>query len=226
MNRADQLRDAWQRVQDDVARCCRVHGRDANEVTVIAVTKGHPASDIDLLARCGVTDIGESRDDEARNKQQELVGSKLRWHCIGQVQTNKAAKIADWADVVHAVDRSRVAAALARAVPPGHSLDVLLQVNTDAAGSGRGGVSPEGLPQLVEQVGMLPQLRIAGLMTVAPVDADPRPGFAEVATLWRELRRTYPNADMYSAGMSGDYEQAIAAGATHLRIGTAILGSR
>ena len=230
MTRRNQLRDAWQRVTADVAEQCVRHGRDPADVTVIAVTKGHPAADIKFLSELGVTDVGESRDGEARAKREELSGLQLRWHCIGQVQTNKAAKVVTWADVVHSADRPNVASALARAVPSGRKLDVLLQVNTDGeAGLSpprRGGIEPASLPDLVRHVEALPQLTIAGLMTVAPPAGDPGRGFRLVAGLLAELQVTHPEARMLSAGMSGDYAEAIAAGATHLRIGTAILGSR
>lgn len=231
MTRRNQLRDAWQRVTTDVAEQCVRHGRDPADVTVIAVTKGHCVEDIGLLAELGVTDVGESRDSEARDKREHMSDVALRWHCIGQVQTNKAAKVVTWADVVHSVDRPNLASALARAVPPGRTLEVLLQVNTEEADAGdpqpgRGGIGPASLPDLVRQVEALPQLSIAGLMTVAPTAGAPGPGFRLVAGLLAELRTTHPQARMLSAGMSGDYAEAIAAGATHLRIGTAILGSR
>ncbi len=230
MTRRTELRDSWRRVSAQVATECIRHGRSPEDVTIIAVTKGHPMRDIEYLAEAGVTDIGESRDAEAHAKRTGIGSLPLRWHCIGQVQTNKAAKIVAWADVVHSVDRARVAQALAAAVPPGRQLDVLVQVNTDPQspmpGPARGGVSPADVADLLSVVDNLTRLRLAGLMTVAPLQTDATVGFKLVADLHRQLQASHPGAHMFSAGMSGDFSQAIAAGATHLRIGTAILGSR
>lgn len=226
MSRAEQLRDDWQRIHAQVADSCLRYGRDPASVTVIAVTKGYPFSDIADLAAIGAKDVGESRDDEARRKHDLGSGLGLTWHCIGQVQTNKAAKVAAWADVVHSVDRLRLATALSAAMLPGRRLDVLIQVNTGDVGSGRGGAAPADVERLADEVAGLPGLRLAGLMTVAPLHTDPRAGFLEVSGMLTRLQQSHPEASMLSAGMSEDFDSAIAAGATHLRIGTAILGSR
>lgn len=238
MSRRADLESAWLRCQAEVASSCQRHGRNVDDVTVIAVTKGHSIDDIALLADIGVTDIGESRDDEARMKFAALHERGLRWHCIGQVQTNKARNVATWADVVHSVDRTRLVTALARAVPDAKLLDVLIQVDatptltpnaqsdTTPTSVGRGGVDREHVRELAADVAREPSLRLRGVMTVAPLDGDAATAFDTVARVWSQLRGEYPLASVYSAGMSGDFDLAIAAGATHLRIGSAILGSR
>ena len=235
-----------------VAQSCERHGRNSDEVTIIAVTKGFPASDVQFLAEIGVTDIGESRDQEAAPKHSELQTLELRWHCIGQVQTNKVRSIVEWADVIQSVDRLRLVHRLSETVPNGHMMDVLIQVSLDtdrnghiAGGNpngsvkapevgelrrvphdGRGGVQEADVSELVAAVVADSRLRLAGLMTVAPLGVDPRAYFTNVGRVLAKIRETVPSATMFSAGMSGDFDAAIAAGATHLRIGSAILGSR
>jgi pyridoxal phosphate enzyme (YggS family) len=207
------------------------------------VTKGFPASDIAALASLGVAEIGESRDQEARPKAEALTalaaagGSTpaapgwsqerpLRWHMIGQLQTNKARSVARWADLVHTVDRPALVAALDRAAATRtEPLPVLVQLSVDGDPA-RGGAEPDGVRRLAERIGAAEHLALKGLMAVAPRDGDPAASFEAAAALATELAGTYPAADIYSAGMSGDLEHAIAAGATHVRVGTALLGTR
>ena len=234
MDRAEELAHAWQSVCHDVAESCRRHERSPDGVTIIAVTKGFPASDVIHLANAGVTDVGESRDQEARAKRDQGLAAKvhgLTWHAIGQVQTNKASHVAQWADMVHSVDRARLVLALAAAAAQAqHPLPVLIQVRGGAHGTtaadGRAGVAAEHFDDLVDMVLAQPALALRGLMTVAEIGEPAGAQFEDVARLWRRLRLTHPGADVFSAGMSGDFDAAISAGATHLRIGTAILGSR
>lgn len=198
--------------------------------TLVVVTKFFPASDVAALHSLGVEDIGESRDQEASAKVAELAESgarPARVHFIGQVQTNKAASVARYADVVHSVDRARLVTALDKgARNAGRRLDILLQVDLEADSTGRGGVAPEGLMELAEAASQAECLTLKGVMAVAPLGADPVDAFATLADLHAQVRRAYPSATWMSAGMSGDLEAAIAAGATHVRVGSAILGGR
>jgi pyridoxal phosphate enzyme (YggS family) len=194
---------------------------------LVVVTKFFPASDVDLLAELGVTDIGENRDQEASAKCAELVHrDRLTVHFVGQLQSNKAGSVARYADVVQSVDRVKIARALDRAAErEGRPLDVLVQVGLDRSGD-RGGAAPGDVPALADAVAASEHLRLRGLMAVAPLGEDPRPAFARLRELSERLRSDHPEATWISAGMSADLEEALAEGATHLRVGSAILGSR
>ncbi|HMM97032.1 YggS family pyridoxal phosphate-dependent enzyme [Phycicoccus sp.] len=213
-------------VRQRVAAALEAAGR-TDGVTLVAVTKFFPASDVDLLAELGVTDIGENRDQEAAAKVAELAHrDRLTVHFIGQLQTNKAGSVAGYADVVHSLDRAKLARALDRAAErEGRVLDVLVQVGLDTAG-GRGGAAPEEVPALADLAADLPHLRLRGLMAVAPLGEPPRPAFARLRSLAERVRADHRDATWLSAGMSADLEDAVAEGATHLRVGSAILGSR
>ncbi|MCR2800639.1 YggS family pyridoxal phosphate-dependent enzyme [Microbacterium sp. zg-Y818] len=211
-----------------IVDAARSAGRDPGEITRVVVTKFHPASLIRELYDLGVRDVGENRQQELTAKRAELADlADLRWHFVGQAQTNKARAIREAAAVVHSVDRARLADALEAA---GQSvagiLDVLLQVNlTDDAG--RGGTSPDDVAGLAEHiVGTCPTLRVRGVMGVAPLDEPAADAFARLAAARDQVRAVVPDAGWMSAGMTGDFSEAIAAGATHLRIGSAITGPR
>ncbi|MEU9024655.1 YggS family pyridoxal phosphate-dependent enzyme [Actinomadura sp. NPDC048394] len=213
-------------VRGRIAAACAAAGRDPAEVALIAVTKTFPASDVRLLAGLGLTDVGENRDQEARPKAAECADLPLTWHFVGSLQTNKARAVASYADVVHSVDRSRLVTALSGAAGrAGRTLRCLVQVSLDEA-EHRGGAAPAQVPALADEIAAAPGLELGGLMAVAPLGADPAPAFERLAALSADLRRNHPDARSVSAGMSGDLEQAIACGATHLRIGTALLGGR
>jgi PLP dependent protein len=209
-----------------IADAARRAGRDPAEITRIVVTKFHPASLVSELYGLGVREVGENRQQELSAKAEALAElDDLRWHFIGQAQTNKAGAIRRAAQAVHSLDRLRIAEALDRAATDDAQLDVLLQINlTDDPG--RGGVAPSELERLAEQVLALPTLQLRGVMAVAPLDEDPAAAFARVHESSRRLRAVAPEADWISAGMTGDFAEAIAAGATHLRIGSAITGPR
>jgi len=235
-------------VRARIAAACGDVGRDPAEVTLIVVTKFFPASDVRLLSGLGVHDMGESRDQEAGPKFAEVRAdtSGLRLHFIGQVQSNKAASVARYADVVHTVDRPKLVAALEHgAERAGRALDVLVQVDLDRPDptrsapdgaqlpaepgrpeSHRGGVASTHALDLAEAVAACAHLRLAGVMAVAPLHEDPDPAFARLARTAAAVRARFPDAVWISAGMSGDLEAAVRHGATHLRVGTAILGSR
>ncbi len=222
-------------VEERIARACASAGRRRSELTLIVVTKTWPAEDVRALAALGVRDVGESRDQEAHPKAALCRDLALTWHFVGRVQTNKARSIAEYAAVVHSVDRRRLVEALAvGARRAGRELQCLVQVSLDPQPArrpvgddpGRGGAAPDDVPALADAVAAARGLRLAGVMGVAPLPGDPASAFDRLAAVSRLVRRAHPEAGIISAGMSGDLEQAIAAGATHLRIGTAILGAR
>ena len=231
-----------------VTRACEAAGRDPAGVTVIVVTKFFPASDVRRLASLGVHDMGESRDQEASIKYADVRSDTpgIRLHFIGQLQTNKAPSVASYAEIVHTVDRLKLARALDRAATQiGRRLRVLVQLDLDShpglgpgnpvglAGGGpihpepgRGGADPMVLPDLVAAIRDSTSLDLGGVMAVAPLGADPDRAFGRLAQLAGQVQAIVPEATWISAGMSADLEAAIRHGATHLRVGTAILGSR
>ncbi|MFF0524754.1 YggS family pyridoxal phosphate-dependent enzyme [Actinomadura nitritigenes] len=224
--RRAELAESLAEVRGRIAAACAAAGRDPAELTLIAVTKTFPASDVRLLAGLGLTEVGENRDQEARPKAAECADLPLTWHFVGRLQTNKARAVASYADVVHSVDRSRLVTALSdAAVRSGRTLRCLVQVSLDEA-EHRGGAAPADVPALADAIAEAGGLELGGLMAVAPLGADPLPAFERLAAVAARLRRNHPDARIVSAGMSGDLEQAIACGATHLRIGTALLGGR
>lgn len=226
--RRAELRRNLERVHERVERACAAAGRDPAELTVIAVTKFFPAGDVDLLAELGVRAVGENRDQEAAAKLTEVRHrADLEVHFIGQLQSNKARSVAGYADVVQSVDRPKLVTALDRACEAtGRRLGVLVQVSLDEDGAGRGGVAPEQAGTLADAVARAEHLELRGVMAVAPLGADPAPAFARLREVARGIQDRHPGATWISAGMSGDLEAAVAHGATHLRVGTAILGSR
>lgn len=226
MSRLDELRAGLESTEQRIAAACEAAGRDRSEITLIVVTKTYPASDVELLAELGVTDVGENRHPEAGDKAAE-VEAAVRWHFLGGLQTNKAGAVARYADMVHSVDRIKLANSLSRgAEAAGRTLPCLVQVDFDATNPGRSGVVPSGIPELAASIAESGHLTMAGLMTVAPLGEDPAPHFDHLVRLSQELRQDHPEATIISAGMSGDFEAAIAAGATHLRIGRSVLGER
>jgi len=242
-------------IRERIAAACAAAGRSPGEITLVAVTKTWPASDVRLLSELGVTDFGENRDQEAAPKAASCAGLPITWHFVGQLQTNKCASVARYADVVHSVDRMRLIGPLgAAARRAGRTLTCLIQVSLDVVpgagpagtglpGSGRAAQDAEGaegrLPRapragareeevraLAEAVAGESGLVLGGVMAIAPLGYPPRPAFERLARSAAVVRAVRNGATIISAGMSGDFEEAIAAGATHLRIGTALLGDR
>lgn len=215
-------------VRERISVACTEAQRDTAEVTLVVVTKFFPASDVRLLADLGVHDVGENRHQEAVEKAEQCADLGLSWHFIGALQSNKAAAVAAYADVVHSVDRPKLLGGLSRgALERGRVLDCLLQVSLDPPGaSGRSGADPDQVPALAERVLATEGLRLRGVMGVAPLGGDAAAAFAALHDVADVVRRLQPEATWVSAGMSGDLEEAIAAGATHLRIGSAVLGPR
>lgn len=224
--RRGQLAAGLAAVRDRIALACRDADRDPAEIGLVVVTKTYPADDVRLLVELGVRDVGENRVQEGQAKAGEVDDPRLRWHQIGQVQTNKANATARWADVVHSVDRARLVDALARgAGNAGRTLECLVQVSLDGDTT-RGGAPISEVPALADRVAASPGLTLAGVMAVAPQTTPPRQAFDSLVEVAGALRADHPQATVISAGMSGDLEAAIASGATLLRVGTAILGSR
>lgn len=217
-------------VRDRIAAACRAVGRPLDAVTLVAVTKTFPADDVRRLATLGVRDVGENRDREAAAKAAACADLPLRWHFVGQLQTNKAASVAAYAHLIHSVDRPRLVAALdGAAAAAGRRLDVLIQValGDDPGTIGpRGGADPAAVPGLAAAVAATTGLTLRGVMAVPPVAAEPARAYATLARIAADLRREHPGADLISAGMSADLEPAIAGGATHVRVGSAVLGPR
>jgi pyridoxal phosphate enzyme (YggS family) len=195
----------------------------------VVVTKTYPASDVDLLAGLGVTHIGENRHPEARDKRAESARAEdLVWHFIGGLQTNKARAVAGYADVVESVDRERVVIALSRgAYAAEREVRCLVQVDLEEdSRAERSGCRPGDVPLLADAIVAAEGLVLGGVMAVAPLGAEPGRAFAALAEVAARLVADHPTATTVSAGMSGDLEEAVRAGATHVRIGRAVLGER
>ena len=219
---AANLADTERRIVD----ACEAAGRSRDEITLVVVTKTYPASDVEILAELGVVDVGENRHPEAGDKA-DAVGAPLRWHFLGGLQTNKAGAVARYADLVHSVDRVKLVNSLSRGAEAAErTLTCLVQVDFDATNPGRAGVVPADVGVVADAIAGAPGLVLGGLMTVAPLGDDPAPHFEHLVRLSAELRRDHPDATIVSAGMSGDLEAAVIAGATHLRIGRSVLGER
>jgi pyridoxal phosphate enzyme (YggS family) len=228
MDRMLELQANLQDVEREISDACIAANRNRADITLIAVTKTWPASDVDLLAGLGVTDVGENRDQEAKPKHDEVQATNLIWHAIGQLQTNKAKSVAAWADVVHSVDRMDLVTALTKAVSERESpLGVLIQANLDPEPTdNRGGALPNELMALAEAVSNCSGLKLQGVMGVAPLAGDDALAFARLQDFALEIQGAFPDAKWISAGMSGDFATALKYGATHLRIGSSILGKR
>jgi pyridoxal phosphate enzyme (YggS family) len=248
VSRADDVARGLREVRGRIASACAAAGREADEVTLVVVTKYFPASDVRILADLGVTDVGENRHQEAAAKAEECADLPLTWHFVGGLQSNKAAAVATYADVVHSVDRLKLVRPLDRGAEtrrthrtgrdeggpttravgaPDDAIDVLLQVSLDPPGTEhRAGAAPADLADLAAAVAAAEHLRLRGLMAVAPLGEEPAAAFERLAGVRADFLSDHPDATWLSAGMSGDLEQAIAAGATHVRVGTAVLGSR
>ncbi|HEU4347337.1 MAG TPA: YggS family pyridoxal phosphate-dependent enzyme, partial [Actinoplanes sp.] len=214
-------------VRGRIARACAAAGRDPGSVTLVAVTKTYPASDVVLLNSLGVTDVGENKDQEASAKAAAVrtAGASPRWHFVGQLQRNKARSVVTYADVVQSVDSVRLVSALSRAAESHRSapLEVLVQVSLDGDPA-RGGAAGAEIWEVAGAAAAAPGLRLAGLMAVAPMEWEPVRAFSDLSALSARLVSEYPDATIMSAGMSGDMEMAIKHGATHVRIGTSLLG--
>ena len=226
--RRDQIEAGLAAVQDRIERACADSGRSSAEITLVVVTKFFPPSDVRLLAELGVRHVGENRHQEAVEKAAECADLGLDWHFIGSLQSNKAAAVAGYSTVVESVDRAKLVGGLSRGADEhGKELDCLVQVSLDPPdASGRSGAAIDQVPALAERILEAESLRLRGVMGVAPLGGDARVAFARLAEVAAVVRLMEPQATWISAGMSGDLEEAIKEGATHLRIGSAVLGPR
>ncbi|KFG00430.1 YggS family pyridoxal phosphate-dependent enzyme [Streptomyces europaeiscabiei] len=233
-DRKAQLAGNLAKVEGRIATACAAAGRKRDEVTLVVVTKTYPAGDVRILSELGVRHVAENKDQDAAPKAAECSDLPLVWHFVGQLQTNKVRSVVRYADLVQSVDRSRLVTTLSKeAVRAGREVGCLIQVALDADVGGRGergGVGPDGIEELADLLAGAPGLRVDGLMTVAPLTGEyagrQRAAFERLMDLSTDLRRAHPAANMVSAGMSADLEEAVAAGATHVRVGTAVLGVR
>jgi len=224
--RRDDLAVRLAAVRERIAGACQAAGRKPADVTLVAVTKTFPASDVRLLSELGVADFGENRDAEAAPKAAQCADLDLVWHFVGQLQTNKAASVVRYATFVHSVDRLRLVHALgAGARRAGRVIQCLIEVSLDGDPA-RGGTPAGQVPRLADALMAEAGLVLAGVMAIAPLGMPPAEAFARLRDSAAAVRAVRPAATVISAGMSGDLEAAIAAGATHVRIGTALLGDR
>lgn len=214
MSRREELSENLELVRSKIAKVA------AHEVSLIAVTKTFPVSDAQILHELGVSDFGENRDAEGAEKAAIVSGT---WHFQGQIQSNKLKSITSWASVIHSLDDPRHFEIIEKVAP--HPLQIFLQVSLDGAHH-RGGAGLEELYSLASLVEKSPTHTLVGLMSVPPVEMNPNEAFAQLAVIHKEFMELFPAATSLSAGMSGDYETAISHGATHVRVGSSILGSR
>jgi pyridoxal phosphate enzyme (YggS family) len=226
VTRLTELSAGLAEVSARIAAGCQSAGRDPAGVTLIVVTKTYPASDVRLLAGLGVREVGESRDQESAPKALECADLDLSWHFVGRLQSNKARSVARYVDVVHSLDRVSLATALSRAAAEtGRTLRAFIQVSLDGDPN-RGGVSTDAIAPLADRIAAAEGLELAGVMAVAPMDIPAADAFQTLAAVSQRLQNDHPAACLISAGMSGDLEAALSHGATHLRVGSAVLGQR
>ena len=233
MTGADERRDVLERglaaLRSRIDAACAAHGRAPTEVTLVVVTKTFPASDIAVLASLGVRDIAENRHQEAAAKVAVCADLAVRWHFVGQLQTNKAAAVAQYADVVHSVDRRKLVGPLDRGADAAdRRVGALVQVDLDErpAAPARGGARPDQVLALAEALAAAQSIDLLGVMAVAPLGQPAAPAFERLAHIGEQVRAGFEGASWVSAGMSADFETAIGFGATHVRIGSALLGAR
>jgi pyridoxal phosphate enzyme (YggS family) len=220
IDRRSEITSNLQVVRDEISKAVISAGRSLDEITLIAVTKTFPASDVEILRDLGVTHFGENRDADAAPKADAVAGT---WHFQGQIQSNKLKSITTWANVIHSLDEIRHFEVIEKSAP--HPLDIFCQVSLDGS-EGRGGVSEQKLYELAQEIEKSATHRLQGLMAVAPLGVDPADAFSKLSAIHKAFMADFPKANKLSAGMSGDYIEAIAYGATHIRIGSSILGSR
>jgi pyridoxal phosphate enzyme (YggS family) len=231
-DREAELAANLQQVRERIEKACQEAGRAPDEVTLVAITKTFPVSDVRALAALRVRDVGENREQELKAKGPDC--PDLTWHFVGQLQSKKARSVVRYASVVHSVDRLSLVSALSKAaVAEEKTLRCLIQVSlaaygsADAAtGASRGGVEPADVPELAGELAAAEGLELGGVMAVAPLGADPDEAFAGLQQVASRLRSEHAGADWISAGMTGDLEAAVKHGATHVRLGRALLGTR
>ena len=224
MSRKDQILSNLELVKAKISAAAQAAGRSPSEITLIAVTKTFPVSDLEILYELGVRNFGENRDQEAAPKV-GVLPADITWHFQGGIQSNKLKSISNWASVIHSVDKFKYAQMISQ-FSVGKTKEIFIQVSLDTLPQSREGVDPADLMQLAEQIMSLPNLQVKGLMAVAPLDQPTEQAFVRLQQIQQKFIQLYPAASSLSSGMSGDYELAISLGATHVRIGSSILGNR
>ncbi len=224
MNRIDEIKSNLDNIRAKIAAAAIKAHRSPDEITLIVVTKTFPLSDLEILYSLGVREFGENRDQEASSKVGQLP-SDINWHFQGQIQSNKLKSITNWASYIHSVDQIKYAQIISEQ-SNGQAKPIFIQVSLDQPPESRGGVDPAKLVQLATEITKLPGISLHGLMAVAPTDTAPGTAFANLKKIHTNFLTSFPTAKSLSSGMSGDYEMAISYGATHLRIGSSILGNR
>lgn len=224
LDRKNEIAAKLTEVNERIASAAALAGRNASDIKLIVVTKTFPVTDLNYLYELGVRDFGENRDQEASEKV-SLLAADINWHFQGQIQSNKLKSITSWAKYIHSIDQFKYAKMVSEFAGD-QSKSIFLQVSLDKIPESRGGIDPVKLHDLANQVSALPNINLMGLMAVAPLDEVTDQAFAKLAKIHSEFMKDFPEAKSLSAGMSGDYESAIGYGATHLRIGSSILGNR
>ena len=224
MSRVDEVSGNLEKVKEQIKLAAASANRLSEEITLVAVTKTFPVSDIEILYSLGIRDFGENRDQEASAKV-GLLPKDVRWHFQGQIQSNKLKSITSWASYIHSVDQLKYAQMISD-YSAGNEKPIFMQVSLDKPPQSRSGVNPSELLELAGAISALPGIRLQGLMAVAPVNSPAEQAFAELEDIRSDFLSTFPDAKSLSIGMSGDYQIAIKYGATHIRIGSSILGIR
>ena len=224
MSRVDEISANLEKVNEQIKLAAASANRLSEDITLVAVTKTFPVSDIEILYSLGIRDFGENRDQEASEKV-GLLPKDVRWHFQGQIQSNKLKSITSWASYIHSVDQLRYAQMISD-YSAGNKKPIFMQVSLDKLPQSRSGVNPSELLELAGAISALPGIRLQGLMAVAPVNSPTEQAFAELEDIRSDFLSTFPDAKSLSIGMSGDYQIAIKYGATHIRIGSSILGIR
>ena len=224
MSRVDEISANLEKVKEQIKLAAASANRLSDDITLVAVTKTFPVSDIEILYSLGIRDFGENRDQEASAKV-GLLPKDVRWHFQGQIQSNKLKSITSWASFIHSVDQLRYAQMISD-YSAGNEKPIFMQVSLDKPPQSRSGVNPSELLELAGAISSLPGIRLQGLMAVAPVNSPAEQAFAELEDIRSDFLSTFPDAKSLSIGMSGDYQIAIKYGATHIRIGSSILGIR
>ena len=229
MGKYDSLGSRIKLVKERVNAACIVNGRSPNSVTLLAVSKTKPIEMLREAEKHGLKQFGENYADEAKEKIQQRPALKSEWHFIGRIQSNKTQSIAQHFAWIHTVDRIKVAKRLASHCPENKILQILLQVNVDSD-ENKGGIEAGKIDELIKYVLSEPNLNLRGLMTILSKETDPQKGYSKLRDLFNHLQETYAqefhNWDTLSMGMSNDLEVAVNCGATIVRVGTDIFGSR
>ena len=224
MNRGREIEDNLNQVRKNIAEAATKSGRNPADINLIVVTKTFPISDLEILYSLGLREFGENRDQEASVKAKALP-QDINWHFQGGIQSNKLKSICSWASVIHSVDQFKYAQIISQQSGT-EPMQIFIQVSLDQPPESRGGVDPAKLSELANQISSLPNLKVLGLMAVGPVDQEIEPAFARLQQIQASFLTQFKDFVYLSSGMSGDYEMAISYGATHLRIGSSILGKR